>query len=40
VREPVDGDSQVQHVLWYGAALLSNRRKQAVGFNIDLTIAS
>lgn len=40
VREPVDGDSQVQHILWYGAALISQRRKQGVGINIDLTIAA
>ncbi|HYB96810.1 MAG TPA: phage major capsid protein [Vicinamibacterales bacterium] len=39
-QKPVGQDAKVAHILWMGAALCSNRRKQGVAGGIDTTIAS
>lgn len=39
-QKPVNQDARVSHILWMGAACVSNRRKQGVMGDIDLTIAS
>jgi hypothetical protein len=38
--KPENQDAKVAHILWLGAALCSNRRKQGVMHSIDTTIAA
>lgn len=40
MQRPVNQDATVRHILWMGANCTSNRRKQGVMGNIDLTIAA
>jgi hypothetical protein len=39
-QKPVGQDAKIAHILWMGAVLCSNRRKQGVAGGIDTTIAS
>lgn len=39
-ERPTGQDAKIAHIMWYGASCLSNRRKQAVGWGTDTTMAS
>lgn len=39
-QKPVGQDAKIAHILWMGAALCSNRRKQGVAGGIDTTLTS
>jgi hypothetical protein len=39
-KKPIDQDAKVAHILWYGAFVVSNRRKQGVAGSIDTTVTS